>query len=144
MRRPRLRLLTLWTGTTVSLLIVAAFAVSAGWFMNVQARTPYGPCVFLTTGSITVVLDDPLVDWAHMEPHSAWDVSQWNAWKRGARHVEVPLYAVLLAVAIPTLFVWRFGRKPVEPGHCQRCGYNLKGLTEARCPECGTPSGDAE
>lgn len=24
-------------------------------------------------------------------------------------------------------------------GQCQRCGYHLRGLTEPRCPECGTP-----
>jgi len=26
-------------------------------------------------------------------------------------------------------------------GHCRHCGYNLRGLTEPRCPECGTPFG---
>ena len=25
-----------------------------------------------------------------------------------------------------------------EPGHCSKCGYNLAGLPELRCPECGT------
>jgi hypothetical protein len=28
---------------------------------------------------------------------------------------------------------------PVEPGHCQVCGYNRTGLPKRRCPECGTP-----
>ncbi|MCO6435757.1 MAG: hypothetical protein J5J06_01565 [Phycisphaerae bacterium] len=29
---------------------------------------------------------------------------------------------------------------PVYPeGHCQKCGYNLFGLEERRCPECGRP-----
>ena len=23
---------------------------------------------------------------------------------------------------------------------CSKCGYNLTGLTEPRCPECGTPT----
>jgi len=26
-----------------------------------------------------------------------------------------------------------------EPGYCGACGYNLRGLPEPRCPECGTP-----
>lgn len=24
-------------------------------------------------------------------------------------------------------------------GHCRRCDYDLTGLTQPRCPECGTP-----
>ena len=28
--------------------------------------------------------------------------------------------------------------RPVPPGHCTRCGYNLFGLQDPRCPECGT------
>jgi hypothetical protein len=27
----------------------------------------------------------------------------------------------------------------IRPGHCPACGYELRGLTEPRCPECGTP-----
>ena len=27
----------------------------------------------------------------------------------------------------------------VAEGRCARCGYDLQGLTEPRCPECGTP-----
>ena len=25
------------------------------------------------------------------------------------------------------------------PGYCQACGYDLRGLSQPRCPECGTP-----
>ncbi len=62
----------------------------------------------------------------------------WNAWSilRPDSEIFVPLYALFLAVAVPTLLVWRFGRKPVKPGHC-RCGYNLTGNTSGVCPECG-------
>jgi hypothetical protein len=28
---------------------------------------------------------------------------------------------------------------PPNPTHCQNCGYNLWGLPEPRCPECGKP-----
>ncbi len=34
--------------------------------------------------------------------------------------------------------------RPIHlPGHCVECGYNLRGLSSLRCPECGTPF-DAE
>jgi hypothetical protein len=26
-----------------------------------------------------------------------------------------------------------------DPSHCGECGYDLHGLREPRCPECGTP-----
>ena len=31
---------------------------------------------------------------------------------------------------------WRAAR--ATPPKCLRCGYNLSGLTQCRCPECGT------
>jgi hypothetical protein len=31
-----------------------------------------------------------------------------------------------------------------EPGHCRVCNYDLRGLPEPRCPECGTPFDPAE
>ena len=33
------------------------------------------------------------------------------------------------------------GNADVSKSHCVKCGYNLKGLPEPRCPECGTPFG---
>ncbi len=33
------------------------------------------------------------------------------------------------------------GKVPTFLGPCASCGYNLRGLTELRCPECGTPFG---
>jgi hypothetical protein len=47
-----------------------------------------------------------------------------------------PLVYPFLAVGIPTFLVWRYGRKPVKPGHC-RCGYDLMGNESGTCPGCG-------
>ncbi len=63
-------------------------------------------------------------------------LSAWNLWGWGGRRIAVPLYAVFAVVAVPTLLVWRFGRKPAKPGHCQ-CGYDLTGNTSGVGPECG-------
>ena len=40
-----------------------------------------------------------------------------------------------------TILRWRIivGSAKKRYPLCQRCGYNLTGLTEARCPECGIP-----
>jgi hypothetical protein len=54
----------------------------------------------------------------------AWQVILWG------------VLAGLLSVA-----VWARNRYwPLHvPGHCVNCGYNLRGLPEPRCPECGQP-----
>ncbi len=144
MKAPRLRTLTLWTGSLLSLLIVAAFVASGFWFVAVQAPTPYGPCLWLTPGSVTIVLDAPMNEWVfvehkvYVEPEARlWLWTSLKSLAAGSRFVELPLYAVFAAVAIPTLLVWRFGPKPVKPGHCG-CGYDLTGNTSGVCPECGT------
>ncbi len=53
-------------------------------------------------------------------------------------YLQIPLWMPLLLIASVTAWLWRLDRPWPPPGHCRRCGYNLKGLTEARCPECGT------
>jgi len=42
---------------------------------------------------------------------------------------------VPVRLMVPPLKRWRRRRL----GLCVNCGYNLTGLTEPRCPECGTP-----
>jgi hypothetical protein len=55
---------------------------------------------------------------------------------------------VLLTIGVTVLalvwFVWRFGyaagwrtARQAAP-QCPRCGYSFVGLTQCRCPECGT------
>ncbi len=44
----------------------------------------------------------------------------------------------VVAFAIPTVLLWN--RRPIsKQGQCAKCGYDLTGLTEQRCPECGQP-----
>ena len=131
----RLRTVTLWTGTLLCVLIVAAFVVSGWWWIVFQVPTSCGPTMYLGAGSATVVADRttwvPLV----VKPSMA-ALRNWNNWAAGPRHVQFPLYALLAAVAVPTVLVWRFWRKPAKPRHC-RCGYDLQGNESGRCPECG-------
>ncbi len=62
-------------------------------------------------------------------------------WSRSV-HMCIPtgLFAILpaveVALGIPRLHRRRKRRKV---GRCVRCDYDLRGLPEPRCPECGTP-----
>src|SRR5262249_25682182 len=61
---------------------------------------------------------------------------------------SVPTYAyafpIMLPLWIPPVIAWvvtarlaRKHRRKIPPGHCGACGYNLAGLENPRCPECG-------
>ncbi len=145
MRRRRWRTAVLWGGSTMCVLLAAAFMMSAWWSPTLQFPTQDGPSVTVFRGALMVVvghelwvlflqLDRVMDPTGHVPLPPTWCL--WNDWGAGTRFIVVPTYAVLLAVAVPTLFVWRFVPK-FPRGHCRRCGYNLTGLREARCPECG-------
>ena len=63
----------------------------------------------------------------------------------GRWHVQVPVWSILLAVGVPTLFTWKPLRlRRRKPGHCIACGYDLAGNTTGICPECGGAAGGQE
>ena len=133
----RLRKFILITGTTLCLLIVGAF-VASGWFAVAVGTSPDGfwavthGAVTICTWKVRIYVDFEIA--AHEFDLAEWNL--WDVWDAGGLYV-IPLYAPFLLIALPTLLVWRLAPK-FPRGHCRRCGYNLKGLTEARCPECGT------
>jgi len=55
----------------------------------------------------------------------------------------VLLGGVTLALASLLLLILQPRRRPVLAGHCPGCGYDLRGLPEPRCPECGRVLGAA-
>ena len=140
----RLRTLTLWTGALLSVLIAATFVVSGWWGIVFQVPKPSGPGVAVNSGVIVVAIAhmwspgfaveriplSPAYDprWPHWR--------SWNSWAVSLPIIIFPIYALFLAVAIPTLLVCRFWSKPVKSGCC-RCGYDLTGNTSGVCPECG-------
>ena len=130
MLRHRLRTFTLWTGTLLCVLIAVAFGVSGWWLITLRAGQVH---VGIAGGCFGVDLGDRIFVGVHRQP---FGFSDWNTWSLGYTSVWFPLYAVFVAVAVPTLLVWRFWPKPIKPGHC-RCGYDLTGNTSGVCPECG-------
>lgn len=57
----------------------------------------------------------------------------------------VPLWMVVAALFIPSSFILKrelVQRHRAKRGECTGCGYNLTGLAEPRCPECGRALAD--
>lgn len=60
------------------------------------------------------------------------------------RLLSLDIIVVLMVFGGPAALVFVFLTKRIGARHastrlyiCRRCGYDLRGLTEARCPECG-------
>ena len=79
----------------------------------------------------------------------SWDFYWIPLWQRqgsGGTFVSIPIWMPFALVALPTTLLWWLDRRRYPRGHCQRCGYDLRGLPELRCPVCGTAfvrAGDA-
>ncbi len=145
MKLRRLRKFILITGTTLSVMIAVTFVLSGSYPVCLKL-TGQGPtvgvvegCWFIAwirigSGTFFTIPTGAL----HQHRMPSWELwNQWSVLGLTPGRVFIPLYGVFAAVAIPTLLIWRFVPK-FPRGHCRRCGYNLTGLREARCPECGT------
>jgi hypothetical protein len=58
----------------------------------------------------------------------------------GGSYELVEEYTLLPPLAALTVkaILWRL-KRPIPPGHCKTCRYNLTGNVSGVCPECGTP-----
>ncbi len=53
--------------------------------------------------------------------------------------IGIPIWMLFVGIAVPTVLLWRRDKR-IPKGHCQNCGYNLRGDVFGRCPECGKPT----
>ena len=65
-----------------------------------------------------------------------WRRATWGQSTYG--HLIIPLWIPMILVGMPCAVAWWRALRRFAPGHCAKCGYNLTGLPEPRCPECGT------
>ena len=154
-RRSRLLRVAKWGGVPLFALLAMGYVASTRLSFGVYCSPYFVLSAEYGCMKIMWRVDDPATRRPWRPGRRRWwcqkNVAPLN-WLGGFRTnpglieaVLLPLWIPPLAVAIPTILVWRFVPK-FPRGHCRRCGYNLTGLTEARCPECGQPfeaKGDA-
>ena len=124
----------LWVGLVLCG-IVALTILLSGWWTTLL-DFPSGPKFMVYGGAVQFSLGLRFEPPFHIERHNS-GLNLWNYWRLRSAVYAIPLYALFLGAAVPTLLVGRLVPK-FPRGHCRRCGYNLTGLAEARCPECGT------
>jgi len=166
-RTRRKRRMLKWAGLVLSLLIAVAWAVSLRWYLRYFKAIEEAPRFTIVPGAqygIVIVRSNSgeLVQYRTVKLSSGYlgygtwvclprDLG-WHAtrirpasprWKplyypsTAGTQVFIPLWIPFLIVAIPTGLLWYRDRRPIPPGHCQKCGYNLTGNVSGVCPECG-------
>ena len=75
----------------------------------------------------------------HRSPEVLGYLGTLAAWFLVLVSAGVALLVGVIVVVPYLLHCVRRRRRGLERVQCHKCGYNLYGLTEPRCPECGTP-----
>jgi hypothetical protein len=152
----RLRRVAKWVGTVLSAIILVA------WALTVPTISDRQLLIRRTDSLGSYALVDGTFEWAHFSSTSRSTSPVWNlTWGPcigllgtrvpygiglpsidsvpAAIVIVLPLWVPLIFVAGPTAFLWyRERRRRFPSGHCQLCGYNLKGNQSGVCPECGS------
>jgi hypothetical protein len=127
-----------WGGV---ILVAIAFLCLRGMKLPERPRTELERCRERRKGSLVSAIF--FLFYALLPAMIAW--SLWRASPTGvsAWPVLIPAGIAVVLVGVSALMLWRYRREGRTlrrlEGRCGRCGYDLRGLPEPRCPECGTP-----
>ncbi len=143
--RKRLRSTCKWSGTALTALLLAVWVGSRWWAAGLRLK----PTVDLgvAAGQVYIGWEEP---WSIIPLYRDWYPPErylypFSWWFDGARStmggvtytdVVIPIWALVVLFATPTLWLWRCDRRR-QPGLCVKCGYDLRGNASGVCPECG-------
>ena len=93
--------------------------------------------VFIVTIALLYLLKSTFSMLGNQLPEYIWT----GLWGRGGQGGLIGLYVAYFLGLIAALYISYRLKLFIRrlQGRCVRCDYSLRGLEEARCPECGTP-----
>ncbi len=145
--RPKFRKFCKWTGLVLCAVLLAVW-IGSRWYSFVWLSPTGGICIVLFSqgcsgcgiGDVPIWDDRGCYFGATYGSKLLWgfyhsEFQNSNATR--SRAAFVPLWFPLLISCAGTVWVWHVDRRQSRTGMCKQCGYDLSGLTDSTCPECG-------
>lgn len=126
-----------WACTAATVVLLVVWVGSAWWNAGFKGRVLI---VFVGRGVVRLSVYDSRTEgryWLAPERHSQ-TFRWWFHFSDSLRMkvVDLPIWGIALLAAAPGAYLWLRDRHRL-PGHCAKCGYDLRGANHAVCPECG-------
>lgn len=152
MRHARLKTCGRWALTGLSLLLVAAWLVSARWTVFIMAQ--FGDTIGLKAGTVFYLWTSPGLRAQQNRSNGVPLTLDWDfycsrrktalEWFPGLHYtsagrsiITVPIWSIGLPLSLVAGALWWSHAHRTRPGHCV-CGYDLSGTPAgSACPECG-------